>query len=341
MTLMVLSGMAMAVKLVHHSTSNSILVLVGYEGGVTAVHRLPSIANSALQSAKLVYLSKPHAQPILSLDVSLNANTYFTSSADAIIAAHQIPDLPPAIETTEDNTVLKTPDGNPIIIKNEGLRSSILQNSSQVSTREETPTTPLPEPSDSKAGDTPSNPSESLEFSKKPMPSAPAGPSLSFAKQPIPAATPKAAGLSSLLSSANSKAGTAALPPQPPPLTVAIQPPFKTTNTKHAGQQSLRVRSDGRLLVTGGWDSRVRIYSAKTLKEVAVLKWHKEGVYAVDFAQILESKDLQETQPADGEVARRETGLGKLQRQREEKMQLGHWVAAGAKDGKISLWEVF
>jgi hypothetical protein len=40
-------------------------------------------------------------------------------------------------------------------------------------------------------------------------------------------------------------------------------------------------------------------------------------------------------------VARKETGLGKLQRQREEVMQCKHWVVAGAKDGKVSLWEVF
>jgi hypothetical protein len=34
-------------------------------------------------------------------------------------------------------------------------------------------------------------------------------------------------------------------------------------------------------------------------------------------------------------------GLGKLQKQREETMQLKHWIVAGAKDGKVSLWEVF
>jgi hypothetical protein len=37
----------------------------------------------------------------------------------------------------------------------------------------------------------------------------------------------------------------------------------------------------------------------------------------------------------------KETGLGKVQRRREVKGQLGHWVVAGAKDGKVSLWEIF
>ena len=47
------------------------------------------------------------------------------------------------------------------------------------------------------------------------------------------------------------------------------------------------------------------------------------------------------TENMEGKMAKRETGLSKLQRQREEKMQVKHWVAAGAKDGKISLWELF
>jgi WD40 repeat protein len=166
---------------------------------------------------------------------------------------------------------------------------------------------------------------------------------ISFAKQSLgssQATKPKAAGLSSLLSAAPPQARPQPLPPRPK--IVSVQQPSKVNKTKHAGQQSLRVRSDGRIFATGGWDSRVRIYSSKTLKEVAVLKWHKEGVYAVDFAQVLEAQDLQNKDEQGSQaVLREETGLGKLQRQREEQMQLKHWVVAGAKDGKISLWEIF
>lgn len=76
-----------------------------------------------------------------------------------------------------------------------------------------------------------------------------------------------------------------------------------------------------------------------------MLKWHKEGVYAVDFAEVLEAemlvKEDVEGDSREGEVVKKETGLGKLRRQREEAMQCKHWVVAGAKDGKVSLWEVF
>jgi hypothetical protein len=81
---------------------------------------------------------------------------------------------------------------------------------------------------------------------------------------------------------------------------------------------------------------------------MAVLKWHKEGVYAVDFGLVLDAADIERLQTASKAVSvasdtvmRGETGLGRLQRQREEQVQLRHWVVAGAKDGKVSLWEVF
>ncbi|RMZ89697.1 hypothetical protein DV736_g3091, partial [Chaetothyriales sp. CBS 134916] len=61
---------------------------------------------------------------------------------------------------------------------------------------------------------------------------------------------------------------------------------FKTTNTKHAGQQGLSVRSDGKIFATAGWDARARAYSCKTLKELAVLKWHKDGCSSTSFATV-------------------------------------------------------
>ena len=78
------------------------------------------------------------------------------------------------------------------------------------------------------------------------------------------------------------------------------------------------------------------------------MKWHNEGVYAVDFGEILNAEDIQTGIGGDGtandegsQVSKRETGLSKLQRQREERMQTKHWVVSGSKDGKVCLWEVF
>ncbi|KAF2829188.1 WD40 repeat-like protein [Ophiobolus disseminans] len=316
------TGMVMAVKLVYHPDSKSTLILAGYEGGLTSVHQLPSGTSSSVRHARLVYISRPHTQPILSLDMSPDCRTYFTSSADAIIATHRVPEITPAVAFPE------------------GVSPSSRKEEPTLEAKSKTsiPVEELATISPADASDPPLSSIHNLEEGAGPL-TTPIDSSLSFAKQAVPTNQSTSAGLSSLLSSA---------PPQPkirpqlPPLpAITLQQPYKISNTKHAGQQSLSVRSDGRIIATGGWDSRIRIYSAKTLQEIAVLKWHKEGVYAVDFAQILEAGDLVQGEAAAMDVAKKETGLGKLQRQREEQMQLKHWVVAGAKDGKVSLWEVF
>ena len=273
--------MVMAVKLARHKHSQKILLFVGYEAGVTAAFKLPGdCTGTGVESAQLIYLSQPHTQPILSLDASPDGGFYFTSSADAIVAMHRIPELEPDLDEANISS-------QPHETEDESLLSEKHSTGTTLST-------PAPQESGKTENESQLADSESpIEFAK------------SAIKGTTNSQTHKPGGLSS-----------ASLPrtkPAPPVhLVITIQPPYKTTNTKHAGQQSLRVRSDGRLLVTGGWDARVRIYSTKTLKEVAVLKWHKEGVYAVGFGELL-SPDA----PAR------------------------HWVAAGAKDGKVSLWEVF
>jgi ASTRA-associated protein 1 len=84
--------------------------------------------------------------------------------------------------------------------------------------------------------------------------------------------------------------------------------PIKTINTKHSGQTSLQVRDDGRILVSAGWDGSGRIYSATTLRQVAILKWHAGGLQVAGFSR---------------------QGAGK------------RWVVLGGKDAKVSLWDLF
>ena len=117
--------------------------------------------------------------------------------------------------------------------------------------------------------------------------------------------------------------------------------PIKICQTKHSGQQGLRIRSDGKIFATAGWDARVRVYSAKTMKELAVLKWHKTGCYATAFAQTEIS--VQEPETTNDEIG--DTTLTKqnhsVQQRRDEKAQTTHWLVAGSKDGKISLWDIY
>ena len=125
--------------------------------------------------------------------------------------------------------------------------------------------------------------------------------------------------------------------------------PLKAIQTKHSGQQSLRIRNDGKVFATAGWDGRVRVYAVGGMREVAVLKWHKEGCYAVAFA------DVEEQEGSQGEVGstggEQEKGKGRdlvvrmgmktIKEERVWKAKNTHWLAAGSKDGKVSLWDIY
>ncbi|KAF8853719.1 WD domain-containing protein [Acephala macrosclerotiorum] len=114
--------------------------------------------------------------------------------------------------------------------------------------------------------------------------------------------------------------------------------PLKILKTGHAGQQSLGMRNDGKIFATAGWDSRVRVYGSKGMKELAVLKWHKEGCYAVSFADVVE--ETREGDEGGKELVNRTTALT-VKEERLLKAKTAHWIAVGSKDGKVSLWDIY
>jgi WD40 repeat protein len=122
--------------------------------------------------------------------------------------------------------------------------------------------------------------------------------------------------------------------------------PIKTLQSKHAGQQGLRIRNDGLVFATAGWDSKIRVYSCKSIKELAVLKWHKEGCYSVAFADVTTSSEHKdkdnalENQAKSKEVIEK-TGALTVKGERLRKAETAHWIAAGSKDGKVSLWDIY
>ena len=231
------TGMVMAVSLFHDPNSSRLVLVSGYEDGQVMVH----CHEGELQGGgpwETLMACKPHSQPVLSIDVSLCKQAFFSSGADATVAKFAI---------NSSNTESKI-----------DLASSL----------------------------------------------------------------------------------------------------EKTANTKHAGQQGLSVRGDGKIFATAGWDGRVRVYSCKTLRELAVLKWHKLGCYTTAFADIEPVGGVAATNrsTSSGAVTGTEvetstleivemtsslTALDTIKREREEKARLTHWLAAGGKDAKISLWDIY
>ncbi|CAG8977166.1 hypothetical protein HYALB_00003387 [Hymenoscyphus albidus] len=144
-----------------------------------------------------------------------------------------------------------------------------------------------------------------------------------------------------LTSSADAIIAKHPIPENPSPSTFRAMEstPLKIVQTKHSGQQNLQMRSDGRIFATAGWDSKVRVYSSKTVKELAVLKWHKEGCFAVAFAEVKGGGDEGEGQ--DGKEIVRSVEAMTVKEKRIWKARNAHWIAVGSKDGKVSLWDVY
>lgn len=264
-------------------------LIVAYEDGTAIVARLEK---DGLWLE--VYRSQCHKQPVLSLHVSPDLESFFTSSADAIIAKHPL--------------LLRRP-----------ITASLVHASPEKAALDDKHL-PLCMPEDrDPAKDTSTGRHEPISL------------------------------LSAAIASNHVKTIPSTLVGEPEP--EILTKPLKVVNTRHSGQQGLRVRSDGRIFATAGWDSKIRVYSARSMLQVAVLKWHPVGCFAVAFADLpnvdtakhsltaAKLKDNEQPPPEaspDCKIIKTAVKNKRLNRVKD-----AHWLAAGSKDGKVSLWDVF
>ncbi|KPP78672.1 guanine nucleotide-binding protein subunit beta-like protein 1-like [Scleropages formosus] len=82
-----------------------------------------------------------------------------------------------------------------------------------------------------------------------------------------------------------------------------------TVELVNPGISQLRLRMDRRILASAGWDHRIRLFSWKKLKPLAVLQYHTDTALCVTFSDHKDSR----------------LGL----------------MAAGSKDQRISIWSVY
>lgn len=76
------------------------------------------------------------------------------------------------------------------------------------------------------------------------------------------------------------------------------------------GFSSVQIRTDGKIVASGGWDGRIRVFSWKNMKPLAVLDVHKESVQTLKFSD-------------------------------RELCKAGLLLAAGSTDRTISLWSLY
>ena len=72
-----------------------------------------------------------------------------------------------------------------------------------------------------------------------------------------------------------------------------------------------------------------------------MLKWHKVGCYGTAFAAVEQAADRDDAED-DGQPANEQSSVVKtVPQRRDQKAQGTHWLAVGAKDGKVSLWDIY
>jgi len=111
------------------------------------------------------------------------------------------------------------------------------------------------------------------------------------------------------------------------------------------GVGGVALRPDAKLLATAGWDGRVRLYSVRRPRPVAVLKYHTGAAHCVAFAacNAVGTADEDEDLDVDRGVSRGFAGAG-IGQSEGESGRLGRpqrLMASAGSDSTIALWDLF
>ncbi|EST07555.1 WD40 repeat [Kalmanozyma brasiliensis GHG001] len=99
------------------------------------------------------------------------------------------------------------------------------------------------------------------------------------------------------------------------------------TRTRTPGKASVAISPDGKTVAVGGWDGSLKVYSTSTLTELGSLSYHRDTVECLAFA-LANRGDQAEQDDSDDDA---DSGNGSTGTQLV--------LAAGGKDGKVSLWK--
>ncbi|CAI2173318.1 15885_t:CDS:2, partial [Funneliformis geosporum] len=94
------------------------------------------------------------------------------------------------------------------------------------------------------------------------------------------------------------------------------EPLINSITIKSVGIADIKIRTDSKIFATAGWDSKIRVFSSKSMKPLAILSYHKESVYSLAFAHVYSQEDNENTS-IDNEIDER---------------VLNHFLVGGGKD---------
>ncbi|OWZ28102.1 WD-repeat protein [Cryptococcus neoformans c45] len=131
---------------------------------------------------------------------------------------------------------------------------------------------------------------------------------------------------------------------------------IKPYATKQIGNSSIAISADDKVVAVGGWDGKIRLFSAATSKPLGTLSSHRETVHALAFAHLPSSPSHSISSDDTETSTEAETATETTTEYPESTVDLGddddsdvdeevdgippreRWLASGGKDGKVALW---
>ncbi|KAH8118214.1 WD40 repeat-like protein [Phellopilus nigrolimitatus] len=110
---------------------------------------------------------------------------------------------------------------------------------------------------------------------------------------------------------------------------------FAKFRIRQAGNSAISLRSDGRICAVGGWDGKIRLFSTKSFKSLGTLSYHAKSCQALAFAHS-STRSACSNATVDGDGSEDEDD----ELTNEEKEGRSRWLAAGAQDTRLTVWEL-
>ncbi|ORX37077.1 WD40-repeat-containing domain protein [Kockovaella imperatae] len=113
---------------------------------------------------------------------------------------------------------------------------------------------------------------------------------------------------------------------------------IKKQNTGQIGNASIAISADDKVVAVGGWDGKIRLFSAASLKPLGTLAFHRETVHTLAFANCV---PVTNDTIAPGDTASTldlEAEDSDEEEETREQLLRGRYLASGGKDTRIALW---
>ncbi|WWD05229.1 hypothetical protein V865_003302 [Kwoniella europaea PYCC6329] len=114
---------------------------------------------------------------------------------------------------------------------------------------------------------------------------------------------------------------------------------MKDYGMKSIGNSSVAVNASGKVIAVGGWDGKIRLFSAESFKPLGTLSSHRETVHTLSFANPIDQTQMvQDTDDESTIDIEDDDNSGNEDDDDSDVPPRERWLASGGKDTKVALW---